>query len=290
MTVSEKSKEVLRALAKLSKVSALSINEMRVVLALERVVARIEAHNVLRKKLIFKGGFVLLKSFNSQRFTRDLDALASDMPKQRLLSQVKEALDIDLDDGLYFAEPEMEDLVDQGQYGGYRVRIPFQIGPLPANAHKIKKLSRVHLDVGFGDVILGKPKRTKMAPVIEAERAVSWQVYPIESIYAEKLETLVSRGSANSRAKDLFDLAILFDEVKSRVKLSTAIRKTFSNRETELPVSFLEFFKTLDLTILERSWGSVELSVGKMTFASCTRSLSSVLKGVDAILTKKTKR
>lgn len=290
MTSSERSKEVLRALAKLSKVSAFSINELRVVLALERVVARIERHKVLREKLIFKGGFVLLKSFDSKRFTRDLDALASNMPRRRLLSQVKEALEVDLDDGLYFAEPEMENLVDQGQYGGYRVRIPFQIGSLPADPHKLKKLSRVHLDIGFGDVILGKPKRTKMSPVIEAEKAISWKVYPVESIYAEKLETLVSRASANSRAKDLFDLVILFDEVKTRINLGSAIRKTFSKRDTELPVSFSAFFDTLDLTILERSWGSVELSGGKMTFSSCTRSLSSVLKGVDAILTKKTRR
>ena len=290
MNLSERSKEVLRALARLAKESALSINEIRIVLALERVVARIEAHKVLREKLIFKGGFVLLKTFDSQRFTRDLDALAADMPKQKLLSQVKEALSIDLDDGVYFAESEMEDLVDQGQYGGYRVRIPFQIGPLPTDPHKIKKLSRVHLDVGFGDVILGKPKRTKLAPAIEGEKPVSWKIYPIESIYAEKLETLVSRGSANSRAKDLFDLVVLFDKVKTRARLSTAINQTFTNRKTELPASFAAFFKNLDLTILERSWGSVELSGAKMTFATCNRRLVSVLKGVDSILTKKKKR
>lgn len=152
MILSERSKEVLRALTKLSKTSALSINELRVVLALERLVARIEAHRILRDKLIFKGGFVLLKTFDSQRFTRDLDALAADMPKQKLLLQVKEALSVDLDDGLYFAEPDLEDLVDQGQYGGYRVRIPFQIGPLPADSHKLKKLSRVHIDVGLYEV------------------------------------------------------------------------------------------------------------------------------------------
>lgn len=290
MSVADKSKEVLRALAKLSKVSALSINELRVVLALERIVARIEAHAALREGLIFKGGFVLLKSFGSQRFTRDLDALAADMPKQKLLSQVKEALSIDLDDGLYFATPEMEDLVDQGRYGGYRLKIPFQIGPLPSELHKLRKLSRVHLDVGFGDVILGKVIRSKLAPAIEGEKPISWRIYPIESIYAEKLETLVSRGSVNSRAKDLFDLVLLFDVVRSRPRLSTAIRKTFLNRNTELPVSFSEFFKTLDLTILERSWGSVELSSGKMTFASCKRRLREVLKGIDSLLAKKTKR
>jgi hypothetical protein len=290
MTMSERSKEVLRALAKLAKESTLSINELRVVLALERVVARIEAHRVLREKLIFKGGFVLLKTFDSHRFTRDLDVLAADMPKQKLLSYVREALSVDLDDGVYFADSELQDLIDQGQYGGYRVRISFQIGPLPTHTHTLKKLSRVHLDVGFGDVILGKPKRTKLAPAIEGEKPISWKIYPVESIYAEKLETLVSRGSTNSRAKDLFDLVILFEEVKTRARLSTAINQTFTNRKTELPASFSEFFKTLDLTILERSWGSVELSGGKMTFATCKRRLGTVLKGVDAILTKKKKQ
>lgn len=53
MTMSEKSKEVLGALARLSKVSALSINELRVVLALERLVARIEAHKILREPKTF---------------------------------------------------------------------------------------------------------------------------------------------------------------------------------------------------------------------------------------------
>ena len=289
MRISERSKEVLRALVKLSKTSALSINELRIVLALERLVARIEAHKVLREKLIFKGGFVLLKTFDSQRFTRDLDALAVDIPKQKLLSQVKEALRVELDDGIYFAKPELEDLVDQGQYGGYRIRIPFQIGSLPSEPHKLKKLSRVHLDVGFGDVILGKPKRTKLAVAIAGEKPISWKIYPIESIYAEKLETLISRGSTNSRAKDLFDLVVHFNEVKTRARLGSAIQQTFSNRKTELPASFSAFFKTLDLTILERSWGSVELSGGNMTFATCKRRLSSALKGVDSILTKKKK-
>jgi hypothetical protein len=121
MTLSEKSKEVLRALTRLSQDSALSLNELRVVLALERIVARIEAHKVLREKLIFKGGFVLLKSFDSTRFTRDLDALAANMQKNKLFSYVKEALSFDLDDGLYYGAPELEDLIDQGQYGGYRI-------------------------------------------------------------------------------------------------------------------------------------------------------------------------
>lgn len=83
---------------------------------------------------------------------------------------------------------------------------------------------------------------------------------------------------------------MLYDEVKTRAGLSTALNKTFVNRNTELQASFLEFFESLDLTILERSWGSVELSDGKMTFATCKRKLALVLKGIESILTKKKKR
>ena len=85
MSQDDKSKYTLRELSRLAKVSTLSINELRVVLALERVVARIEAHKGLRDKLVFKGGFVLLKSFGNQRFTRDLDALAQDIPNKDFL-------------------------------------------------------------------------------------------------------------------------------------------------------------------------------------------------------------
>lgn len=287
MSQDDKSRDILRALARLVKNSSLSINELRVVLALERVVARIEAHKGLRDKLVFKGGFVLLKSFGSQRFTRDLDALAQDIPKQRLLDRMTEALAMDLNDGLYFGDVAVEDLIDQGQYGGYRIKIPFQIGPLPKDARKRKKLSRVHVDVGFGDVILGKPKVAKVSSIVEGEAPLSWRIYPLESIFAEKLETLVSRGSGNSRAKDLFDLVILFDEVREQRPLKGAIKKTFSNRGTEMPTSFAEFFASLDLTILERSWGSVELTGGKMSFASCQRRLQGVLRGVDKLLVAK---
>ena len=287
MSQDEKSRHILRALARLVKESALSINELRVVLALERVVARIEAHKGLRDKLVFKGGFVLLKSFGSQRFTRDLDALAQDIPKQRLLNHMTEALALELNDGLSFGDVAVEDLIDQGQYGGYRINIPFQIGPLPKEVRKRKKLSRIHVDVGFGDVILGKPRLSKVRSIVDGAAPLSWRIYPLESIFAEKLETLVSRGSGNSRAKDLFDMVILFDEARGRRALKGAIKRTFSNRGTEMPTSFAEFFASLDLTILERSWGSVELTGGKMSFATCKRRLRGVRRGVDTLLAPK---
>ncbi len=50
---------------------------------------------------------------------------------------------------------------------------------------------------------------------------------------------------------------------------------------------FAEFFARLDLTILERSWGSVELTGVKMSFATCQRRLRGVLRGIDKLLVPK---
>lgn len=284
MTASDKSHEVLRALSALAKSSRLSINELRIVLALERIVARIEAHAILREKLIFKGGFVLYKILESERFTRDLDALAKELPREGLSSWVSEALQNDLDDGVYFATPQVENLTDQGPYGGYRFRIPFQIGPLPVEERKLKKLSRVHLDVGFGDVIFGRARRPEFAMLLKNEQPLSWTVYPLESIFAEKLETFVSRASGNSRAKDLYDLIKLFAALQSEKSLVSAARRTFDNRRTILPESFEAFFVELDLSILERSWGSVELAGTNMNFEDCKKRLRIVMRALDLLL------
>ncbi|MCB0311016.1 MAG: nucleotidyl transferase AbiEii/AbiGii toxin family protein, partial [Bdellovibrionales bacterium] len=243
----------------------------------------IEANKDLNDKLIFKGGFVLLKTLASDRFTRDLDALAREIDKEKVVPLVEKALKIHLNDGLFYGTPEISDLTDQGDYGGYRIHVPFEIGELPNDERKLKKLSRVHLDIGFGDVVFGRVKRTNVPTILESQEPISWKVYPLECIYAEKLQTLVSRGAANSRAKDLYDLVVIFDEVKASKTFSSALRKTFKNRETELPGSFSEFVRTLDFTILERSWGSVELSGGTMTFGECHKRLLTIMKQVDKL-------
>lgn len=283
MSEGEKIKEVLRALAKLAKTSEFSINELRIILALERLVARLVVSKVLHGKLIFKGGYVLFRDLGSPRFTRDLDALARGIAKEEIAAPIEEALALDLDDGVYFGTANVQELVDQGQYGGLRISVPFQIGPLPAQEHKIKKLSRVHLDVGFGDVFFGRAKQSSLKPLIEGAKAVSWNIYPAETIFAEKLETLISRGSANSRGRDLYDLLVIYRLLGSSRELRSAIEKTFSNRSTSIPQSFIEFLNALDLTVLQNSWGAVQLSVEQMSFEQCVDELEDVLREIDTL-------
>jgi hypothetical protein len=264
----------------------LSANEIRVIVALERIVARLSVDPTLDAHLVYKGGFVLLKTLGSNRFTRDLDALGVDLDKAKIAELVPMALVRDLDDGFWFGEIRVEDLDAQGEYGALRFDCAYQIGDPPTKKEAIKKLSRIHFDVGFGDELTADLKRAAMPSLLPAESKTSWRVYPPEFIFSEKLQTLIGRKSANSRSKDIHDIGILFDKCDPK-KMLAAIEKTFARRKTELPISFLEFAGDLDTRLLAASWSSVKVAGEGQTFEEAWNLLKFHLAKIDNALAKR---
>lgn len=285
MTNNDNAKHILKSLAKLAKKDSqmLSINELRIIVAIEGLVARLLAFKGLSKHLVFKGGFVLLKVLAHDRFTRDLDSLVRGITLEEASDLVVKAIEVDLDDGLWFGLPEVESLDEQGEYGGLRISAAFQIGEPPPTLKKKKKLSRVNIDLGFGDTVKNVASE-KLLSIVDGGTSISWSVYPIEWIISEKLQTLVRRGSANSRAKDLYDLVKLLPLCIDHEKLWSAIKATFKTRETEIPESFERFLSELDPRILMASWPSITLLDTKMTFEECIAQLLRQLKKLDGQL------
>ncbi len=117
----------------LSIKTGFSVNHIRVLIALERAVARLERHATLSTHLIFKGGFALLKETGTSRYTRDVDALAREIEKDDVKKHMNEALSYDLQDGFWFGDVATGDLIIDGSYGGLRFDCAFYIGgPLPS--------------------------------------------------------------------------------------------------------------------------------------------------------------
>jgi hypothetical protein len=274
------SKVITNHIQKFAKEGNLSHNDLRLVIALERAVARIEAHPKLSEHLIFKGGFVLLKTLMSNRFTRDIDALALDLRRSQVPDLVKIALKRDLDDGLWFGDIEVEDLKDQGDYGGYRISFPFQIGNPPAES-KIKKLSRLHLDIGFGDEIESPKMREEMQSLLPNHTPVLWKIYPLEFIYSEKIQALVDRGQTSSRSKDIYDMTLIFPKLASLSKCWNAIEKTFETRQTPVPKTFSDFVTALNTSVLEASWQSVHLVAPEKSFIETWNLFKKQLETLD---------
>lgn len=93
----------------------LSINEIRVIIALERAIARILSNKILSDNLIFKGGFVLYKSYESMRFTRDADAISLFLSKKELSDLIIESLKVNLNDGLWYGDIKVEELLPENE-------------------------------------------------------------------------------------------------------------------------------------------------------------------------------
>ncbi len=194
--------------------------------------------------------------------------------KKRLL----EAAQRELHDGIVFGGSKITDLdIINGDYGGVRLIVKFQLDVSEISKTKLSKLSSIHLDVAFDPLTLENLTKIDLPPLIDADEfRISWSVYPSEFIFAEKLQTLVARGSRSSRGKDIYDMWLLSTKIKDEIKLRSAVEKVFLERETDVPKNFSQFLSTLDLSILRGSWGAVSLRQPKdfdETFSQLTHFL-----------------
>jgi predicted nucleotidyltransferase component of viral defense system len=264
MNRADQAKRIVKALKSMATDKpGYTLNELRVTLALERAVARIGSQQMLADHIIFKGGFVLLKRIHSTRFTRDVDAIALGISKKTLPNLMNQALSLNLEDGFWFGDAEVEDISKDEPYGGFRFRCAFQIGDPPEEKSKLKNLSRIHIDINFDDQMEPVPKKSKMNSILSFSPPVSWRIYPLEFIFAEKLETFVSRGSENSRAKDIYDLVRIFPSCTDYPALADAVTRVFSHRGTERPKSFEKFSALIDPAMISRAWPSVLITSGE---------------------------
>lgn len=113
---------------------------------------------------------------------------------------------------------------------------------------------------------------------------MSWKVYPPEYIFSEKLQTLVARGNANSRAKDIYDLILLFERCADHAELRKAVEVTFATRETPIPPSFHELAKGLSVRQIEHSWKSVQLQTTDLDFQTAWDDLLKTLRDFDVAM------
>lgn len=243
--------------------------------AIERLVARLQTDTKLAKHVIFKGGFVMLKCYGSNRTTIDLDTSVHGIAIEEAVELSKKAIEAPSQDGLWMGAIEIEDMDHQTEYHGKRLTLRFNIG-VPHS--KISALPKIILDIGVADVITPAPQQATIAPLIQGE-PISWMVYPLETIAAEKLHALVSHGAFNSRVKDVYDLTVLIPRCTDKALLKNAIERTFKHRSTEIPESFADFWKSLDKTNFKRSFAKIETSSGEVpSFEELSKKLEFLLK------------
>lgn len=255
-TTEAKANSVTQKLIALSKKKNTSFANLKTAFLIERLVARLVAEPKLRKALVFKGGFVGLRVYDNDRYTIDLDALLLKADLAQTLELTKLAAETDLADGVWFRFQDQIDLATQGEYGG--IRQIFRVGF--GNVLKdLSKAQMVNFDLGIGDPVTPAAVSTTVSSFISDEQ-LSWSIYPVETIIAEKLHAMVARGDANSRSKDVYDLVRFLPMADDKI-LSQALKNCFEFRKTALPESVAELLAGLDTGILEKGWVSATASI-----------------------------
>ena len=276
MNKSNQAKSIASKLSNLSQKTGVTYQNIATAFLIERLLARLLANKDLAKCLIFKGGYVGLRVYNSARYTVDLDALLYKADIPTTLKQTVAAIETDIDDGTWFILESQADLKTQGEYGGFRQTFRAGIGEKPKD---VKRSQIICFDLGIGDPVTPQPFKAQTQEMI-GDGEVSWQVYPVETIIAEKLQTLIVRAGDNSRAKDIFDLNYYLSKTDIEI-LQLALKKCFKFRGTPMPANFKKELSEIDRSLLKRGWKSAVLSVKDAP--SFEEAFETVLAAVEKI-------
>lgn len=180
------------------------------------------------ENFIFKGGFYLSSVIGVQnRYTQDLDfkLAGEELEEENLVKIINDIISKNADDNISFDFSSIESIRGEDQYGGFTVSI---IGHL----ENIRQT--VNIDIATGDPITPSSITYSYKRLI-AEDILNFKAYNLETILAEKLQTIYSRGLFNSRSKDFYDVYIIHKLKMGEINcenLKEAFAKTCGYRET----------------------------------------------------------
>lgn len=195
---------------------------------MERFLERISV-SPYRDHFIIKGGILVTSLIGvTLRSTMDIDASIKneELSEEHLLRMLTEISAIDLDDGITFRVKRAEQIMDEMEYPGIRVAMEAALGPMPIP---------LKLDISTGDVITPREIRYDYKLLTE-DRSIPLWSYNLETILAEKLQTVLARGVLNTRMRDFYDiheLSRLYAETIDVPTLRAAFQATCHKRGTE---------------------------------------------------------
>jgi len=169
---------------------------------------------------ILKGGILVASvSGLDMRATMDIDASVKSLSldKDFIRTVIEEIADIDVDDGIFFAVQSIIDIMADTDYQGVRLVIEASLDRLRQH---------IKIDISTDDVITPAAKEYSYKLMFE-NRYISLLAYNLETLLSEKLETIISRGIANTRMRDYYDVFIILDENINDIDISI-LKQAFS--------------------------------------------------------------
>ena len=181
-----------------------------------------------RDSFIVKGGYLIGQMIGlDKRTTMDLDVTlkGTEMSRENLIHIFEEIL-CSKTDGFSFSVDKLEPIRQDDEYGGFSLK-------LNATFDTLKEV--VFIDITTGDKITPREITYSMTSIFTNESIKIW-TYNLETVLAEKLETIISRGLASTRPRDRYDLFTLYKLRKEEINLEVlknALENTAEKRKSK---------------------------------------------------------
>lgn len=252
ITTARQLKDLIRNLSKKKSADAqiLMRNYM-----MERFLERI-ALSDYKDRFILKGGMLVAAMVGlDARSTMDLDATVkgTNVSVEDVENIISSILSVPLEDGVEFRVKQISKIMEEAEYPGVRVSLETTFDGVR---------TPLKIDISTGDVITPREVRYSFKLMLE-ERSIEVWAYNLETVLAEKLETVISRNVTNTRMRDFYDIHILqqiYGERLSAPVLRDALAATAKKRGTLLQMQEAKavFDEVEESPAMEKLWQSYQ--------------------------------
>ncbi|PCF51634.1 nucleotidyl transferase AbiEii/AbiGii toxin family protein [Staphylococcus delphini] len=221
------SEQIKGKIKHLAKTKDLKPQEVFQMYFFERVLERLEKSSY-RHSFIIKGGLLISSLIGiDNRTTMDMDATVKGiaLTEENITKIVKEILAIDVQDGIDFVFEGIREIRESGGYENYCVSYSARYGRIN---------NPMKMDITTGDAITPREMIYEY-PLMFDEGHIEVMAYPLETILAEKIETIIRRNIATTRMRDFYDVYLLYKLYEDKINfesLAKAIENTSRKRES----------------------------------------------------------
>ena len=195
---------------------------------MERFLERISLSEY-RDKFILKGGMLVAAMVGlDARSTMDLDATVkgANVNVEDIENLISAIVSVTIDDGVKFQLKSISEIMDEAEYPGIRVSMTTTFDGV---------VTPLKIDISTGDAITPREVRYSFKLMLE-DRSIDIWAYNLETVLAEKLETIITRTTTNTRMRDFYDIYILdqlHGNTLNRQTFYDALLATAKKRGTE---------------------------------------------------------
>ena len=205
----------------------------------ERLLNRLSASEY-KEKFVLKGGMLVAAIVGiDNRATMDLDTTLKNLPltPEAIEKALNEIFEIDLNDDVEFKFKGISPIREDDIYGGYRVAL---------DAIYETIVTPMTIDVSTGDVITPEAVKYNFTGIFDGELTFEVWAYNIETVLAEKIETILRRSMFNTRPRDFYDAYILITTQNfDKATFTEALDKTIEHRGTRDQIN--DFASTMEV-------------------------------------------